>query len=498
MADFGSPIVDPNAPPAGQRYAQFLNSILESRQKQQALQIGQQQLQQQTAETQQAQQKNMELQALSNFTKSAINNPDYQDSTGRLDANKFKADAATVAPVYGADYINKYIDGANAIIAGKRAATSLTKDQNDLASGYLKGAATSNDPNDFNTAVRKIREIDPKNSALQDMANTLQERATINGYKQAAANGASMLGGFSQQAPSTLNTGGAIQPGATNQFTGAFTPAQAPIQMGVSPGERTNVGINPLTGQPYTVNKPASGVGATVGAPPIQQGPQGGLGPFPTPQQAASASAASQEADAVRAGDSNPVSGYAPTKQVYSNLLDLVQTNPAIGPNSKGWNKLTSVLTPFGASANSSMQEIDSYLDRLALQNAGAAGLSTDAARSMSATAAGSTEMNPEALKEKLRFGAATLEASHAYRQGLDKVVGLQNQNPIAKRAFDAAWSQNADINAFRLLAAKNTGDKEGYQKALENIKKLPPQQRAIVQQKMMNLNALTNGQMPQ
>ena len=219
---------------------------------------------------------------------------------------------------------------------------------------------------------------------------------------------------------------------------------------------------------------------------------------FPTPQQAASATTAAQEADIARQGDSNPVSGYAPTKQVYSNLLNLIKTDPSIGPNSGAWNKLTSVLTPFGASPNSSMQEVGSYLDRLALQNAGAAGLSTDAARSMAAGAAGTTEMNPQALAEKLRFGAATLEASHAYRQGLDSVVGTSNQNPIAKRAFDAEWAKNADINAFRLLAAKDIGDTQGYENTLAQINKLPPNQRTQVQLHMHNLNMLVNGQMPQ
>jgi hypothetical protein len=215
--------------------------------------------------------------------------------------------------------------------------------------------------------------------------------------------------------------------------------------------------------------------------------------------QAADVGAAQQETQQTRAGDSNPVSGYLPARQVYSNLLDLAKNNPAIGPGSEQWNRLTAALTPFGASPNSKVQEIGSYLDRLALANAGAAGLSTDAARSMMAGSVGTTSLDPEALKEKLRFGAATLEASHAYRQGLDAAIGTgPQQNFGQKRAFDAAWSQNADIMAFRLQAAKNNGDQEGFAKTLAQIKNLPlPQQQTILQH-AHNLNALTGGQIPQ
>ena len=285
---------------------------------------------------------------------------------------------------------------------------------------------------------------------------------------------------------------------------GGNLTATPDLNKGVAP-ERL-AGINPLTGQPFGVvyGGAKGGQGAASGGQQANAAPAANtssewpkMPAFPSPQQGAAATAGAAKADAVRAADSHPVSGYEPTRQVYQNLLSLVEKNPAIGPKSGAWNAVTGVLTPLGASPNSSMQEVESYLDRLALQNSSAAGLSTDAARHMSQTAAGTTEMNPTALKEKLRFGAATLEASHAYRQGLDKVIGTDNRNPIATSAFDSAWTKNADITAFRLLAAKKNGDKEGYDSTLAQIHSMTPSQRATVEQHMRNLNLLSNGHMP-
>lgn len=369
-------------------------------------------------------------------------------------------------------------------------------------------------------------------------------RALANFQQQAMSAPAQATG----QTPSYVSTGGAAV--QTNPLAaGGNIGDMGNLRMTPAP----QMGINPATGQPYTLYGPnATPAPQTNGAPPsfalklpngevfkgsgqeaqtkmqqlAQQGDytsaqelknnlaaagitqsstkaQGGkewpsLGQFPTPQQVDSAKGATAETDAVRAVDSNPVTGYQSAKQAYTNLLNLVAKNPAIGPTSKSWNQLTGILTPFGASPNSSMQEVDSYLDRLALQNAGSAGLTTDQARHMSAVAAGTTEMNPTALKEKLRFGSALLEASHVYREGLDKVVGTTNQNPIAKRSFDSLWTQNADIDAFRLLAAKNNDDKEGFNQQQAKMKAMPADKKALIQKHMNNLNLLSQGQMPQ
>ncbi len=318
-----------------------------------------------------------------------------------------------------------------------------------------------------------------------------------------------------QQTPSVgtiTGAGGGVQPIQTNPYApGGVRSLGGEFPQGINPAERTQVGINQLTGQPYTIVKPSTGVGASVGgvggggtagqAKSAPGAPAPGwpkLGMFPTPQQAQSASDAAKEADSIREADSNPVSGYDPTRQVYSNLIGLVSKNPSIGPKSEAWNQITGALTPLGVSPNANMQEVASYLDRLALQNAGYAGLNTDAARRMAAVAAGTTDMSPAALAEKLRFGAATLEAAHAYRQGMDAVVGTANQNPIAKRAFDAAWAQNADINAFRLQAESRIGDKAGYNATLAAIKKMPIAEQRQIFQHAQNIQALSEGKMPQ
>lgn len=496
MPDFGAPVAGRNQfdPNAGM---QTLSSIMSLQRTQQALQSGaltiqqqQQNLERGAAETQQQQQTASQRQGIANIDWSK-----YDDGTGVVSTDKMLSDQG-LQKAAGDQFLDVVKAGAAARQQQLQNKQSLV-DLNDKLRGQFGSivGALRTDPDviadnqagrqkvaqqiaEFGQAggpdAQRVSQIygpvvqHAPPGKLSRAISAIQLQAMDASRQAGAENPSYMSTGGSNVQVNPLAAGGAMEP--RNSIPNTLAPQG---------------GINPATGQPYVMGGAAgvpSGNGGTSGAGQggsHAQNMPGSAAPgwprlpsFPSPQQAKSASDASQEADAIRSGDSNPVSGYAPTKQVYSNLLNLVKQNPAIGPHSKTWNQLTGALTPFGASANSSMQEIDSYLDRLALQNAGAAGLSTDSARQMSAAAAGSSEMNPAALKEKLRFGAATLEASHAYRQGLDRVIGTDNSNPIAKRAFDAAWSQNADINAFRLLSAHNLGDTDGFNNTLDSIKK--------------------------
>lgn len=535
MPDFGQPVAQNiNTNSNATQGLQTLSQIMNMQRLQQSMQIGAQQLQILGADAQQANQQKHERVMLQNMMQSG-KDPDgnpIKDENGEINAPAFAAAANKYLTLTGQGVTQSIIQTMDNRLKLNDSVRHLGQNYRNDVSGIVRSAiGTNQTPQAINAALDTYAQQNPNAAGAIMRAKALVQNLNPN-VPQAQRDQALMhLAQEFQPAQTTeleqvpsvgtiTGAGGGVQGIQTNPLSPVPMGAVGPeVRQGVSPAQKTQVGINPLTGQPYVIGGgPSGGTGAPSPAPAgggasaLQARPGGGSAPsagtsatgwprlpaFPTPQQANSATAAATEADSIRSADSNPVSGYGPTKQVYSNLLGLVAKNPAIGPKSGAWNQVTGALTPFGASANSTMQEVDSYLDRLALQNAGAAGLSTDAARHMSAVAAGTTEMNPEALKEKLRFGAATLEASHAYRQGLDKVIGTGNENPIAKRAFDSAWTQNADINAFRLLAAKNNGDKEGYEKTLAQINALPEAQRAMIKLHMTNLNMLAKGQMPQ
>ena len=456
----------------------------------------------------------------------------FLPGTKEIDPAKMAAAMGRIDPVNGAQYADKLFTVARDKAALQGATLALDQQRRASIMGPIQSIATNPSDQQIQGARDALDGLVARNPELAPVAasgNRMLDyiaNAQDPAVRQHLANSlaATLQGGEqvqTQPAPASVSTGQQIVQGTTAPPVagGGFAPASAEAQQ-LTPGERTQVGISPLSGQPYTIVKPPSGVGAAIGG--VGGGATGGtaggagggaatrsvpgnpapgwpkLGMFPTPQQAQSASDAAKEADSIREADSNPVSGYDSSRQVYSNLVGLVSKNPSIGPKSEAWNQITGALTPFGVSPNANMQEVASYLDRLALQNAGYAGLNTDAARRMAAVAAGTTDMSPAALAEKLRFGAATLEAAHAYRQGMDAVVGTANQNPIAKRAFDAAWAQNADINAFRLQAESRIGDKAGYNATLAAIKKMPIAQQREIFQHAQNIQLLSEGKMPQ
>jgi len=512
MADFGAPVAEGINGPA--QNLPMLNNIMNLRLQQQQLQSGalgiagqQAQLPAIQQEAKVKQQSAQQAQAFGKYVQSGVDDQgqSLMGANGEIDPTKLVMMAGRVAPL-APQIAQNIIKTTSDKVGLQSSMQTLDAQGQKLVQGPIQ--SLSLDPSNQNIESTRQRLMQlatdhPELNSIVNHAGTFLDHMENTADPQAREHLAQSLPALFQTGQTVqtqpnqgnMDLGNTVQPGvyAPPAAGGGFTPSGPAIQKGM-------MGINPATGQPFSVTP-----GTNPAPAPVQQAPNAAptgnqwpkLPQFPTPQQAASATSAAQESDAVRQGDSNPVTGYAPTKQVYSNLLGLLKTDPAIGPNSHDWNKLTSILTPFGASPNSSMQEVGSYLDRLALQNAGAAGLSTDAARSMAAGAAGTTEMNPQALAEKLRFGAATLEASHSYRQGLDNVVGTSNQNPIAKRAFDSEWAKNADINAFRLLAERNLGDTQGYNNTLSTINKLPPNQRTEVQLHMHNLNMLINGQMP-
>ena len=274
------------------------------------------------------------------------------------------------------------------------------------------------------------------------------------------------------QSPSVstvTGAGGGLQPVQLNPLS--------PVPMGAVGGE-TRLGVapqitmNPATGQPAIIGggrgapNPGEAGAAPSGYPGLARGSKDAriqpMPTFPTPQEVAQANAANEKWTQVRQADSSPSSGYMPTKQVYANLLNIVKDNPSIGPGSPGLNRMLTFLTPFGLSPNASYQEVAGYLDRLAAQNAAQGGVTTNFAREQAANSTGTAEFNPKALTEKLRFGAAVNEASHAYRTAADAFVGNYGRAaPYNQAKFDSAWSANADPVAFRLLSSHQLGDKK-------------------------------------
>ncbi len=141
-------------------------------------------------------------------------------------------------------------------------------------------------------------------------------------------------------------------------------------------------------------------------------------------------------------------------------------------------------------------QELGKYLEKNAIANMQAMGGPPSDARLSAAVAAnGSTKFNPKALKAVTQFNYATNTGLERYRQGLDKAIGLQEQDYTKLPQFKADWAKNFDIDAFRLENAVADGDQTEINAVLTE---LTPARRKEVARKMKNLDALaTTGRLP-
>lgn len=235
--DFGSPVAqNVNVDPA--KGINTLSSLIGIKQQQQDLQTGQ--INQNTAQatSQQAQQKNQEMGALAKFTASAIKDPKYQLPDGSPDTQKFTQDAMSIAPTYGQEFIGHTLSNFGEGVKVRTSLQSLSKAQNDQLGGALQGVASN--PNstrsDLLNAIEQQR-VNNKDPAYNRALDNLLLSTDMSNIPGSAGRSAAALRGISQNTPSTIDTGGTVQPGATNQFSGAFTPAGTPVQKTLAPNQ---------------------------------------------------------------------------------------------------------------------------------------------------------------------------------------------------------------------------------------------------------------------
>lgn len=491
MADFGSPVASPN--PVGQGLT-TLSDLMNVKRSQQALQIGQQQLQSQTAEAQQAQQRNQELQALSAFTRKAAQDPTYHNPDGSLNVQKYQTDAMSAAPTYGQAYIGQMTSNANAMIDNRKALLGLSNDQRSTIGNYFGAVAAK--PNatkdDFAEAAEQARGVsdDPGYQKAVDRmlmatpdVRTLPTDQASTAIRQHARGIAMETGapGAAASAPSVSmvqGQQGLVPTNVNPQAPGGVAPVGPAQTQGVAPGAQIlkDAYDNQYVFDPQTHRVVAvGGGGASAGASGFQQ-------PVAGQQQVL------HDIENTRAiGDIGPTN-----RNVNQHLLQL-SNETSTGPGTQTVQKAAMVL---GLPSGSKYQEINAYLDRQAALSARQMGVpNTNAGLAAAQSASGTTEYTPQALQEKVKFADALNSGAIAYRQGLDKTIGTgATPNLRNYQQFRSAWTQNFDPDVFRAEDAQRRGDKA----ELDSIRKrLGPNGMQALAQKSANLRTLENGQIP-
>lgn len=498
MADFGSPVASPN--PVGQGLT-TLSDLMNVKRSQQALQIGQQQLQSQTAEAQQAQQKNQELQSLSQFTKSAAQDPAYHNPDGSLNVQKYQTDAMAAAPTYGQAYIGQMTSNANAMVDNRKALLDLSNEQRKTIGGYFGAVAAK--PNasreDFLDAAEQARGVSDDSGYQKAVDRMLMGAPDIKSLPTAQASaaiqqharGIAMQTGAPDTAQSTpavsmvQGQSGLVPTNVNPQAPGGVAPVGPTQQQGLAPGAQI---IKDSFGNQFVYDPQKKSV------IPVDGGAGGGSGGNAGGGRTFQQPVAGQDQALHDLENARAVGDQAPAVRNVNQQLLQLSADTKTGPGTQTVQKIGTVL---GLPSGSRYQEINAYLDRQAAMSARQMGVpNTNAGLAASQSATGTTEYTPAALQEKVKFADALNSGAMAYRQGLDKSVGTGPQPDLSKyQAFRSAWSQNFDPDVYRAEDAQRRGDKT----ELDSIRKrLGPQGMQTLAQKSANLRALENGQIPQ
>lgn len=492
MPDGIQPVGAMIKPPDPNQAIGSLSGIIGLQQQRQALQTGQYQQATAQADSQQAQQKNTELQKVGALMQN-VHGGGYRKADGSLDRQRLADDITTAAPVYGQAQAGSVLSQANEIVQNQKAKqdltdsartslgntlTALAKDPNtrrdDVVTGYSQWLQDhKDDPAAFRIGIAQAALL-PQNDADPNY------RATLGKF-------AATLTGQPTTAPSTIETAGQIQPGQTSSVTGAFNPAGAPITK--PPTQTTNAAGQILNRSPQTGALSPAGAAGPAGPPGAAAAP-GGINP--TTAQAQTAQGAAKDA-AANIEDARAIGDHAPAVRNVNDQLLQLSNDTKTGPGSQTLQKLAAVA---GLPSGARYQEITAYLDRQAALSARQMGVpNTNAGLAASQSATGTTEYTPKALQEKVKFADALNSGAMAYRQGLDKAVGTGAAPDVSKyQAFRSAWSQNFDPDVFRAEDAMRRGDKA----ELANLKnRLGPQGMKGLAQKSANLRLLESGQIP-
>lgn len=457
--DFPAPVANQFKTPDPNQGIGTLSGIIGLQQQRQALQTGQYQQATAQAESEQAQQKNAEMQKVSALVNN-VHSGGYRKSDGSLDRQRFADDVSMVAPAYGQTIASSALSQANEVVLNQKAKqdltdsartslgttlTALAKDpstkRDDVVSAYTQWLQDhKDDPAAFRVGVAQAAML-PQNDADPKYRETLGKYAAT-------------LTGQPTTAPSTVDTAGAIQPGQTSGITGAFTPAGAPINK--PPTQTTNaankiVNRNPRTGalsEPPTAASPAP---QGTGAPP------GGVNP--TSAQAQNANTMSGD-DAARYSQISQEGSNAKTGAELADQVGQLAEQVRTGKLSKEWTDQLAVLAQHdpGITARQMLSKYAAQLKTMATS-----GATTDASRSQIDAGMPSPEtMDPDAVKEASQYVGGIFRMRGA-RQAYADQYAKNSGGSMGIRGADDSFMRSADPTVFAYSALPAGAERQKF-----------------------------------
>ncbi len=470
-----TPVADQVIPPNPQNGINTISGLLGLKQQQIGIQQQEQGLIAQTAEAQQAQQKNNELQQAQQLAMS-VKNGSYRNPDGSLNRLKLSDDIAALGP-YAEQTATQLISQANEMVANQQAHQNLNRSQQQQLGATFGALATKSDltTSDFIDALNTLTESNddpsfrrmaismaasiPRNLnsvQLQDLAR----RWAIAGESPEGSAGASMPSGPVVQGPKGLQ--------ATNTNPLApegVGPIGTPIKQGITP----QIATQPGTGGQFIVGPGAGATpvgGAPVGGAPAVGAGQGGGGTNwwqPQPGQV-------QFAQSQWAGVGQRAQVAQKYANTYPQTMDaltraraiLEQGGTATGGAFNTFKEIQSLLSSahIDTGAATNMNELAKNLARYEAFRANSIG-DTDAARSLTETSGPNVKLDSRAVKNVILQSMATEQ----------ELRGYANMMTNARDPQDALQKEKAFrsiphlVQAYELGLMRNSGETDEFLK---------------------------------
>lgn len=460
------------------------------------------------------QQKEAERQRLIPF----LQDPRNLQSDGRFDINKLNADILKLAPLTGADFIQKFTQLSTLQTESDRAIQNLTSEERNVVASAL-GAAGRQGVKDRARVYELLDDIQsqyPKSPSMQNLIRSYKGQlrmaapdsdlpSLLIGAANQVMSPQAQAQQFSPQA-TTINTNAGIYPAVVQPSVVGEAPTQtiAPFPIATTqlgPAQRETVeGTDPLTNLPIVITRSEDGtvIGRRLlsGTPTAAQMP-GRYLPSPTGQAAPAGAGYGRPMVSTQVTPVVPIPpGETPetvnqARQVIIKALESAQSVPIQTFNNNkiielaneaktgrgagtlanltgGYAIFNAVGIDFGNAT--ALNQLGHYMAQQTAALSQSAGFGTDASKQLASEMTGSTNWTPEAIQKTARVNRSLATATDLLNQGFQNAFRQSNGNPLSARDFQNRWSKTADIDAIRLYDAMVNKDSDGFREVVDSV----------------------------
>jgi hypothetical protein len=411
-----------------------------------------------------------------------MSNPDNWQTNGKVDLEKLNSQVTKIAPLTGAQQIEKLTTLAKGQTESREASQKLTQGQRAIIAGPIgvMGRAGVQEPNAYIKELDFLKEQNPENATLHQL---IEAQKKLIGQAKAGPEVADAAIKVSQSlltptearsafAPTSAVTG-AGQVVTTKPSIGSQNPE---VSFGTPQGVAPMPNIVELNGVKYEIKPPTTaggsptlnqlGGGQAPTTPRVQNAPSATTpnapAPNPTsglvpqdmpvpvggiPQMNAQQSARYEEGNALKSKSTDLAKAAAESKQTTRKIKENIASAAGSAPGQ--------ALRSAGKYLAGS-EQLDELVKNLAQNQVDQATLmgnsaATDAARSVLSLANGSENITPQALAQIVQRADATSTALEKFNTGLGNYYQKQGayNGPIHARNFKDTWSQNYDPRIF-------------------------------------------------